>query len=693
MTQVAKKILVTCALPYANGSIHLGHMLEHIQADIWVRYQRMRGNQVYFICADDAHGTPIMLKAQQLGIAPEQMIAEMSQEHQTDFAGFDISYDNYHSTHSDENRELSELIYTRLKENGFIKNRTISQLYDPEKGMFLPDRFVKGTCPKCKSPDQYGDNCEVCGATYSPTELINPQSVVSGATPVMRDSEHYFFDLPEFSAMLQAWTRSGALQEQVANKMQEWFESGLQQWDISRDAPYFGFEIPGAPGKYFYVWLDAPIGYMGSFKNLCDKRGDIDFDAFWKKDSDAELYHFIGKDIVYFHSLFWPAMLEGSNFRKPTNLFVHGYVTVNGAKMSKSRGTFIKASTWLQHLDADSLRYYYAAKLSSRIDDIDLNLEDFVQRVNADIVNKVVNLASRNAGFINKRFDGKLSAELADPELYKTFTDASASIGEAWNSREFGRAVREIMALADVANRYVDEQAPWVVAKQEGRDADLQAICSMGINMFRVLMTWLKPVLPSLTERTEAFLNVEMSWDGIQQPLLDHKISAFKALYSRIEMDKVNALIEASKEDAAVANAPAVADSKAKKSAEAKPAVAAASADADVGDTISFDDFAKVDMRVALIKTAELVEGSDKLLRLVLDMGGDETRQIFSGIRAAYPDPSVLEGRLTVVVANLAPRKMRFGVSEGMVLSAGPGGKELFILGADSGAQPGMQVK
>jgi methionyl-tRNA synthetase len=693
MTQVAKKILVTCALPYANGSIHLGHMLEHIQADIWVRYQRMRGNQVYFICADDAHGTPIMLKAQQLGIAPEQMIAEMSQEHQTDFAGFDISYDNYHSTHSDENRELSELIYTRLKENGFIKNRTISQLYDPEKGMFLPDRFVKGTCPKCKSPDQYGDNCEVCGATYSPTELINPQSVVSGATPVMRDSEHYFFDLPEFSAMLQAWTRSGALQEQVANKMQEWFESGLQQWDISRDAPYFGFEIPGAPGKYFYVWLDAPIGYMGSFKNLCDKRGDIDFDAFWKKDSDAELYHFIGKDIVYFHSLFWPAMLEGSNFRKPTNLFVHGYVTVNGAKMSKSRGTFIKASTWLQHLDADSLRYYYAAKLSSRIDDIDLNLEDFVQRVNADIVNKVVNLASRNAGFINKRFDGKLSAELADPELYKTFTDASASIGEAWNSREFGRAVREIMALADVANRYVDEQAPWVVAKQEGRDADLQAICSMGINMFRVLMTWLKPVLPSLTERTEAFLNVEMSWDGIQQPLLDHKISAFKALYSRIEMDKVNALIEASKEDAAVANAPAVADTKAKKSAEVKPAVAAASADADVGDPISFDDFAKVDMRVALIKTAELVDGSDKLLRLVLDMGADETRQIFSGIRAAYPDPSVLEGRLTVVVANLAPRKMRFGVSEGMVLSAGPGGKDLFILGADSGAQPGMQVK
>jgi len=677
MTQVAKKIMVTCALPYANGSIHLGHMLEHIQADIWVRYQRMRGNQVYFICADDAHGTPIMLKSQQLGITPEQMIAEMSQEHQADFAGFNISYDNYHSTHGEENRVLSEQIYTRLKANGHIKNRTISQLYDPEKGMFLPDRFVKGICPKCKSPDQYGDNCEVCGATYSPTELINPQSAVSGATPVMRDSEHFFFDLPAFSDMLQAWTRSGALQDQVANKMQEWFESGLHQWDISRDAPYFGFEIPDAPGKYFYVWLDAPIGYMGSFKNLCDKRGDLDFDEFWNKDSTTELYHFIGKDIVYFHSLFWPAMLEGSNYRKPNNLFVHGYVTVNGAKMSKSRGTFIKASTWLQHLDADSLRYYYAAKLSSRIDDIDLNLEDFVQRVNADVVNKVVNLASRNAGFITKRFDGKLAAELADPALFKTFTDASEKIGEAWAAREYGRAIRDIMALADVANRYVDEQAPWVVAKQEGRDADLQAICSMGINMFRVLMTWLKPVLPSLAERTEAFLNCELSWDAVQQPLLDHGIASFKALYSRIEMNKVEALIEASKEDAAVAN---------------QPAVSGPLADAPIGETITIDDFAKIDMRVALIEKAELVEGSDKLLRLQLDLGG-EKRQIFSGIRAAYPDPAVLEGKLTIIVANLAPRKMRFGVSEGMVLSAGSGGADLYVLSADSGATPGMQVK
>ncbi|AYA09344.1 methionine--tRNA ligase [Rahnella aquatilis] len=676
MAQVAKKILVTCALPYANGSIHLGHMLEHIQADVWVRYQRMRGNEVHFICADDAHGTPIMLKAQQLGIRPEEMIAEMSQEHQKDFAGFGISYDNYHSTHSDENRELSALIYGRLKENGFIKNRTISQLYDPEKGMFLPDRFVKGTCPKCKSPDQYGDNCEVCGATYSPTELIDPKSVVSGATPVLRDSEHYFFDLPEFSAMLQAWTRSGALQEQVANKMQEWFEHGLQQWDISRDAPYFGFEIPDAPGKYFYVWLDAPIGYMGSFKNLCDRRSDLNFDEFWKKDSTTELYHFIGKDIVYFHSLFWPAMLEGSGFRKPTNLFVHGYVTVNGAKMSKSRGTFIKASTYLNHLDADCLRYYYTAKLSSRIDDIDLNLEDFVQRVNADIVNKVVNLASRNAGFIAKRFDGKLADTLADETLYKTFTDAAESIAQAYDSRESGRAIREIMALADLANRYVDEQAPWVVAKQEGRDADLQAICSMGINLFRVLMTYLKPVLPSLSERTEAFLNTTLDWDAIAQPLLSHQVNPFKALFNRIELDKVTAMVDASKEDIAAAKVPTTGPL----------------ADDPIQETITFDDFAKVDMRIALIKSADFVEGSDKLLRLQLDLGG-ETRQIFSGIRSAYPDPKALEGRLTIMVANLAPRKMRFGISEGMVMAAGPGGKDIFLLSPDSGAQPGMQVK
>ncbi|MBK5144857.1 methionine--tRNA ligase [Budviciaceae bacterium BWR-B9] len=681
MAQVAKKILVTCALPYANGSIHLGHILEHIQADIWVRYQRMRGHQVNFICADDAHGTPIMLKAQQLGVTPESMIDEMSREHQKDFAGFSISYDNYHSTHSEENRELSELIYGRLKSNGFIKNRTISQLYDPEKSMFLPDRFVKGTCPRCKAPDQYGDNCEVCGATYSPTELINPRSVVSGATPEMRETEHFFFDLPAFQEMLQAWTRSGALQEQVANKMQEWFDTGLQQWDITRDAPYFGFEIPDAPGKYFYVWLDAPIGYMGSFKNLCNKRDDLSFDEYWREGSDTELYHFIGKDIVYFHSLFWPAMLEGSQFRKPSNLFVHGYVTVNGAKMSKSRGTFIQASTYLKHLDPDCLRYYYAAKLSSRIDDIDLNLEDFVQRVNADIVNKVVNLASRNAGFISKRFDGQLSTKLADSELYKTFIQSAKTIAEYYDQREFNKAIREIMALADIANRYVDEQAPWVVAKEEGRDEDLQLICSMGINMFRVLMTYLKPVLPSLTERAEAFLNKELHWDEIEQPLLGHKVNGFKALFNRIDSDKVDAMIESSK-----------ADLQAMQSGAPKAEATGPLADEPIAETITFDDFAKVDLRVALIKQAEEVEGSDKLLRLTLDLGG-EIRQVFSGIKSAYPDPKALEGRLTVMVANLAPRKMRFGISEGMVMAAGPGGKDIFLLTPDSGAQPGMSVK
>ncbi|KAA1192926.1 methionine--tRNA ligase [Photorhabdus heterorhabditis] len=675
MSQVAKKLLVTCALPYANGPIHLGHMLEHIQADIWVRFQRMRGKEVHFICADDAHGTPVMLKAQQMGIAPEEMIAAVNQEHHQDFTGFSVSYDNYHSTHSKENQELSTKIYLELKKNGHIKNRTISQLYDPEKGMFLPDRFVKGNCPKCKAEDQYGDNCEVCGSTYSPTELINPRSAVSGATPEMRETEHFFFDLPAFSNMLQAWTRSGALQEQVANKMQEWFESGLQQWDITRDAPYFGFEVPDAPGKYFYVWLDAPIGYMGSFQNLCDKRGNLSFDDFWAKDSTADLYHFIGKDIVYFHSLFWPAMLEGSGYRKPTNIFVHGYVTVNGAKMSKSRGTFIKASTYLDHLDADCLRYYYAAKLSSRIDDIDLNLEDFVQRVNSDIVNKVVNLASRNAGFINKRFSGKLADKLADPALYQKFIDGAKVIEEEFNNREFSKAIREIMTLADLANRYVDEQAPWVVAKEEGRDADLQAICSMGINLFRVLMTFLKPVLPSLAERAEAFLNTELTWNDIEQSLLDHQVSAFKALFSRMDMDKVNVMVAASKENI---NTP--------------QKVSGPLADDPIQDTITFDDFAKVDMRIALIKQADFVEGSDKLLKLNLDLGG-ETRQVFSGIRSSYPDPKALEGRLTVMVANLAPRKMRFGVSEGMVMAAGPGGKDIFLLSPDSGAQPGMQVK
>ncbi|MCX8574081.1 MULTISPECIES: methionine--tRNA ligase [unclassified Gilliamella] len=670
-----RKILVTCALPYANGSIHLGHMLEHIQADVWVRYQRMRGNEIYFICADDAHGTPIMLKAQQLGMTPEQMIAEVKTEHQRDFAGFNISYDNYHSTHSPENREISEQIYKKLKANGYIKTKVISQLFDPEKQMFLPDRFVKGTCPRCKAPDQYGDNCEVCGATYNPIDLINPQSVISGATPIMKDSEHFFFDLPAFSEMLQAWIRSGTLQDQVANKMQEWFEAGLQPWDISRDAPYFGFEIPDAPGKYFYVWLDAPIGYMGSFLNYCNKNNKAIFDEFWNKNSTTELYHFIGKDIVYFHSLFWPAMLDGSEHRKPSNIFVHGYVTVDGAKMSKSRGTFIQASTYLKHLDPDCLRYYYAAKLSPHIDDIDLNLEDFVQRVNSDLVNKVVNIASRSAGFISKRFDGKLSDNLSEPELYALFIEKSKVIADYFEQRESGKAIREIMALADEANRYIDEKAPWVVAKQEGQDQALQDICSMGIHLFRILMTYLKPIVPALAERTEAFLNSQLTWDSINQPLTRHNINKFKALFNRIDMDKITAMIDETKQQAALAT-PA-------KEKVAEP----------IADTINFDDFAKVDMRVALIKNASVVEGSDKLLQLTLDIG-DETRNVFSGIKEFYPDPQVLVGRLTIMIANLAPRKMRFGISEGMVLCAS--GKDdsegVYLLSPDSGAKPGMRI-
>lgn len=675
-----RKMLVTCALPYANGSIHLGHMLEHVQADIWVRYQRLRGNEVHFICADDAHGTPIMLKAQQMGIEPEQMIADVSKEHQADFSGFDISFDNYHSTHSDENRELASHIYLTLKENGYIQTRTISQLFDPEKEMFLPDRFVKGTCPKCKSEEQYGDNCDNCGETYSPTDLINPKSAVSGATPVMKDSEHFFFDLPQFEEMLKEWTKSGALQKETSNKMQEWFESGLHQWDISRDAPYFGFEIPGETGKFFYVWLDAPIGYMGSFKNLCDKRDDLNFDEFWAKDSSTELYHFIGKDIVYFHSLFWPAMLEGAGFRKPNNVFVHGYVTVNGAKMSKSKGTFVKAATYLKHLDPECLRYYYAAKLNSRIDDLDLNLEDFTQRVNSDVVNKIVNLASRNAGFIAKRFDGKLSSTFSEPELYAEFVGAADRIAQAYEAREFSRAIREITALADKANQYIDEKAPWVVAKQEGKDQELQDICSVGINLFRVLIAYLKPVMPQLAERTEGFLNETLTWECIAQPLVDHDVTKFKALFTRIDPVKVAAMVEASKVDAAADQAAKEAAQPAKGPLEEEP----------IEPEIEFDDFAKIDMRIAKIISCEEVPKANKLLKFQLDIGG-ETRQVFSGIKSAYK-PEDLVGKHTVMVANLKPRKMKFGMSEGMILAAGPGGKEIWILEPHEGAQPGMRV-
>ena len=693
MSNQPRKILVTCALPYANGAIHLGHMLEHIQADIWVRFQRMRGNQIYFVCADDAHGTPIMLNADKLGITPEELIARAKADHARDFAGFNISFDNYHSTHSEENKLLTAEIYNKLKANGFIKSKVISQLFDPEKKMFLPDRFVKGTCPKCKAEDQYGDNCEVCASTYSPMDLINPRSVVSGATPIVKESEHFFFDLPAFEAMLQDWTHSGTLQSEIANKMQEWFESGLQQWDISRDAPYFGFEIPGAKDKFFYVWLDAPIGYMASFKNLCDREG-IDFNEFWAEGSKAELYHFIGKDIVYFHSLFWPAMLEGSGYRKPTNVFAHGYVTVDGAKMSKSRGTFIQASTYLNHIDPECLRYYYAAKLNNRIEDLDFNLEDFVQRVNTDIVNKLVNLASRNAGFIAKRFAGKLADKLEDETLFAEFTAQAEQIATYYESREYNKAIREIMALTDKANKYIDEKAPWVIAKEEGKEAELQAVCSMGIELFRVLMAYLKPVLPKLAERAEGFLQTELRWDNINQPLLGHTLAPFKALFSRLEKKQIDAVVEETK--AFFANS-AKADTETNKAAEktAAKSTALSSENANVepiAESITTDDFAKLDMRVAKVLKCEAVPESNKLLRFELDLG-DHTRQVFSGIKAAYSKPEELEGRFVIMVANLAPRKMKFGVSEGMILSAGTGGSDLFLLSADSGVTAGMQVK
>lgn len=682
MSSQKRKILVTSALPYANGPIHLGHLLEYIQTDIWVRFQKLQGNNCIYVCADDAHGTAISLKSQELGISPEELIENVSKEHQQDFSDFHIEFDNYHSTHSEENRELSELIYNRLNDAGHIKTKVISQLYDPEKGMFLPDRFVKGQCPKCDSEDQNGDNCDNCGATYAPTDLKNPRSVVSGATPVLKDSEHYFFDLPAFSEMLKEWTHSGSIPTEVANKLNEWFEQGLQSWDISRDAPYFGFKIPGTEDKYFYVWLDAPIGYMGSFKNLCAKRDDLDFNDYWGQDSDAELYHFIGKDIINFHALFWPAMLEGSGFRKPNAVNVHGYVTVNGTKMSKSRGTFIKARTYLEHLEPEYLRYYYSAKLGNKVDDLDLNLEDFAQRVNSDLVGKVVNIASRTAGFIVKRFDSQLSSEITNPELLAEFVAAKEQIAKHYEQREFGKAMRDIMALADKANHYIAEQAPWQLVKQEGCEQQAHQVCSLAIEMFRIIVTYLKPVLPKLAEKTEAFLDLELSWSGLEQPLGAHKINKFKAMMQRIELKKVDAMVEASKQSLENTN---------KASTETEQAAATQLEQDPISPEISFDDFAKVDLRIAKIVKAEEVKKAKKLLRLELDLGG-ETRQVFAGIKAAYK-PEELEGKLTVMVANLAPRKMPFGMSEGMVLAAGPGGEDLWILNPEEGAQPGMRVK
>ena len=674
-----RQILVTSALPYANGSIHLGHMLEYIQTDIWVRFQKLRGHQCIYVCADDAHGSAIMLRAEKEGITPEQLIDAVHTEHSTDFADFLVDFDNYHSTHSEENRVLSELIYTKLKDNGHISTRSVTQYFDPEKGMFLADRFIKGTCPKCDADDQYGDNCEKCGATYEPTELKNPRSAISGATPILKDSKHFFFTLPDFQDMLKEWTRSGALQDAVANKIAEWLDSGLQEWDISRDAPYFGFEIPGEPGKYFYVWLDAPVGYMASFQNLCARRPDLDFDTFWAKDSTAELYHFIGKDIINFHTLFWPAMLEGAGYRKPTAVNVHGYLTVNGQKMSKSRGTFIKARTYLDHLAPEYLRYYYACKLGRGVDDMDLNLEDFIQKVNSDLVGKVVNIASRCAGFIHKGNAGVMTAANPAPELSDDFAAATPSIADAYEKRDFSRAMREIMALADKANAWIADQAPWALNKQEGKQDEVQAICSLGINLFRQLIVMLKPVMPTLAADAEAFLNLPaQQWSDLSSLLGEHQLNAFKPLLTRVDPTKVDAMVEASREDLeATDNAAPTGNGELEKDP--------------LSAEIDFNAFAAVDLRIALIEKAEFVEGADKLLRLTLNIG-DATRNVFSGIKSAYPDPSKLEGRLTLYVANLAARKMKFGVSEGMVLAAGPGGEEIYLLSPDAGAIPGQRV-
>lgn len=668
MTIPARKILVTSALPYANGAIHIGHLVEYIQTDIWVRFQKLQGHECYYVCADDAHGTPIMLRAQKEGMTPEALIAHFHDQHTTDFGDFTIGFDNYYTTHSPENQVLSTFVYHQLLEKGHIQRQTISQAYDPLKQMFLPDRFIRGECPHCGATDQYGDSCEQCSATYSPTDLKNPVSALSGVVPIEKTSEHFFVKLVDFEIFLKEWTNSGVLQPEVTNKLNEWFATGLLPWDISRDAPYFGFEIPEQPGKYFYVWLDAPIGYMASFRNLCQKK-PIDFDAFWSKDSQAELYHFIGKDIIYFHALFWPAMLEAAQFRKPTAIFAHGFLTVDGQKMSKSRGTFITARTYLDHLQPEFLRYYFAAKLTSKVEDIDLNIDDFIKRVNADLIGKLVNIPSRCANFITKYFNGQLATELAEPTLYAQFITEGKNIAEHYEKRDYHKAMRDIMTLADRINQYIDEHKPWVLAKQTEQRATLQAVCSQGLNLFRILIGYLAPVLPTLAEKVTTFFDAPIHWQP--DPLLAHTIQSFQRLLDRIEEKQVGAMIEASK--------------------ERQPIQSEASTEP-LASTIAYEDFAKIDLRVARIVKAESVEGAQKLLRLTLDIGEAKPRNVFAGIKEAY-DPEQLAGRLTVMVANLEPRKMRFGLSEGMVLAAGPGKKDLWLLSPDEGATPGMRIK
>jgi methionyl-tRNA synthetase len=659
--------MVSSALPYANGYIHMGHLVEYIQSDIWARFQKLRGHKCTYVCAADAHGTPIMITARKEGITPEELVTRVSREQHEDLQAFDVAFDNFHTTHSEENEQLVCRMFEALRDADHVYTKTIEQAFDEREKMFLPDRFVRGICPRCKSEDQYGDACEICGATYTPNDLIDPVSILSDTKPIWKESEHYFFRLSAFEERLRNWIESAGLHQNVTSKLEEWFAAGLQDWDISRDAPYFGFLIPGTDDKYFYVWLDAPMGYVASFLNLCNRSDDLDFDEYWMPGHDTEVYHFIGKDIVYFHTLFWPAVLEGAGFRQPDSVFAHGFLTVDGKKMSKSRGTFIKARTYLKHLNPSCLRYYYAAKLGPGMDDIDLSFEDFIARVNSDLVGKLVNIASRCAGFISKNFDGQLAGSLDDPELFIEFAAASEQIAGHYEQREYSKAMRIVMSLADKANRYIENKKPWVLVKDHDRAGDVQTVCTQGLNMFRTLMVYLTPVIPSLATDAQALFREDpWNWDAATTPLLAHSISKYKPLVTRVEQSQVDKMVEESKEPDTAGTEP---------SAPAE---------------ITIDDFTKVDLRIARISKAEPVEGADKLLRLTLDLG-EETRVVFAGIKQAYA-PEKLEGRLVIAVANLKPRKMRFGESQGMVLAAGPGGEDIFLLSADDGAQPGMRV-
>ena len=671
---MARKLLVTSALPYANAPIHIGHLVEYFQTDIWVRFQKAMGNQCYYFCADDTHGTPIMIRAKSEGITPEELIGRMEKEHCHDFAGFGIEFDNFYTTHSDENRQFSEMIYNRAKEKGSIVKKQIQQSYDEQEKMWLPDRYIKGTCPRCKAPDQYGDSCDACGAHYQTTELIDPVSTVSGNPPVLKESMHHFFRLGDYEAELKELFSTGYVQKSVQNKLDEWFSAGLRDWDISRDSPYFGFKIPGEDDKYFYVWVDAPIGYMASAKNYCDKNG-MNFEDVWNNE-EYEICHFIGKDIMYFHALFWPALLMSADLRMPTKLFVHGFLTVNGQKMSKSKGTFIMARTYLKHLDPQYLRYYYASKLSGDVADIELNTEDFVNRVNSDLVGKLANLASRSGPMLTKKLDAMLGTLDAEGRaLVNELTIAKQEIVEAYETLNYAAAIRRIAALADVCNKYVEDHQPWATIKTdpEGTRTTLTAI----LNAMRILTIYIKPVLPAFAAKIEQFLSIEpQTFADVQSTLENHKINEFVRLIERIEKEKVEAMVEESKQQ----SPPQAAETVEPQAALMEPLEA----------ECDFEDFMKVDLRIAKVAKASAVEGADKLLQLELDLGG-VTKNVFAGIAKAYK-PEDLVGRLVMCVANLKPRKMRFGVSEGMVCAAGPGGEEIFLLSPDSGAQPGQRV-